>query len=353
MGTPHEEMAQLIFDVLSGKGHEIYMYDERGTQVFDATQANRLWSADEKLMVILGSTKGKPPKPLVTFYTSDVTNLDRFNDIKFALKKHNPWDFSFDTDHFGRTLEPKHFQHMNVTEAQDWSGSTRTSRLPVDGCLVVVRHTRPWNKDTLDQAQRWRRIKSIMLHTPRGERFQFPYKHLLGARAMAQHLTRDTHMHDTCGCLIQNLVKTLGNMRRFQVRAGKLGADELRYQIHSTRAQIKKLLTMISDASTYDTGIQEAQSMINSWKKPKPLAFREARELDSWFNSFDVRPVVESSDPRSEVYAAWQAADRNKYRTLDYLKRNQPGWLSRFEEDPESVTDEISSYIEEFENEEY
>ena len=353
MATPHEEMARLVFDVLSGKGHEIYMYDEKGNQVFSPEKANRLWSADEKLMVSLGWTKGRPPKPLITFYTSDVTNIDRFNDIKFTLKKHNPWDFSFDTEHFGRSLEPKHFKHLNVTETQKWTGSTRTSYLPVDGCMVVVKHNRPWNKEMLEQAQRWRRIRQVMLHTPDGERFKFPFNHILGAKAMAQHLNHNNHMHDEDGKLIQDLTKTLTSLRRFQTRSRKLGADDLLTQVQNTQAQIKKLLSQISDSGTYGTSLTQAREFIRDWKTPKlesaTATFREARELQSWFEDFEPKLMIESDDRKSEVYAAWKATDHNKYRTLDYLKRNVPGWLSRFEADPEEVTTEITNYVTEFE----
>lgn len=358
METAHQAMAQLIFDVLSGKGHQIYMYDPKGNQVFDSKQANRFWSNDEKLMVSLGYTKGKPPRPLCTFYTSDVTNLDRFNDIKFSLKKHNPYDFSFDTEHFSRTLEPKHFKHMNVTEQQKWSGSTRTSYLPVDGVSVVIKHTRPWHKDTLDQAQRWRRIRQVMLHTPNGERFEFPYHHVLGAKAMAQHLNHQNQMHDRDGALIMSLVGALMNLGKLGRRARRVGSEMLCEEITSTRHQLKKLLRQISEARTYETALATARKMITDWNKPFALKtsqpaqpVREARELQRWFDSFSPT-LVETDSSREEVFTAWQASNKNKYRTLDYLKRNHPGWRSRFEADPESVTDEITQLIAEFENEE-
>lgn len=356
METAHQAMAQLVFDVLSGKGHQIYMYDPKGTQVFDPKQANRFWSNDEKLMVSLGYTKGRPPRPLCTFYTSDVTNLDRFNDIKFGLKKHNPYDFSFDTEHFSRTLEPKHFKHMNVTEHQKWTGSTRTSYLPVDGVSVVIRHTRPWHKDTLDQAQRWRRIRQVMLHTPNGERFEFPYHHVLGAKAMAQHLNHNNQMHDRDGALIMKMVESLMHMSKLGRRARRAGAEMLFEEINSTRHQLKKLLKQISEARTHQAALATARKMIADWKMPttspqttQPV--REARELQSWFDSFAPK-LQETENSREEVFTAWQASDKNKYRTLDYLKRNHPGWRSRFESDPESVTDEISQLVDEFENEE-
>ena len=348
MATPHEEMAQLIFDVLSGKGHEIYMYDEKGNQVFDPKKSDRLWSNNEKLMVSLGYTKGKPPKPLVTFYTSDVTDKKRFKDIKFALKRHNPWDFSFDTEHFARTLEPRHFKHMNVTETHSWSGSTRTSYFPINGVLVVIKHSRPWHKDNLDQAQRWRRIKQVMLHTPTGERFKFPLNHVLGAKAMAQHLSQQKSMHDPEGTLIQDLTKSLQNMSALQRRARRLGSTNLLNEISTTRGQIKKLLGQMAETRSYNEGVSKARKMLTDWKQPTkslPLTFREAKDMMGWLESFDLQ-ISENEAKTDQVKAAWVASDGNKYQTLDYLKRNVPGWESRFEADPSAVTAELDEIIE-------
>jgi len=347
MATPHEEMAQLIFDVLSSKGHQILMYDEKGNQVFDPQKSNRLWSKNEKLMVHLGYTKGKPPKPLVTFYTSDVTDSKRFNDIKFTLKKHNPWDFSFDTEHFARALEPRHFKHMNVSENHTWSGSTRTSYFPINGVMVVIKHTKPWQKDALDQAQRWRRIKQVMLFTPSGERFKFPLNHVLGAKAMAQHLAHQNTMHDADGKLIQDLTKSLQNMSSLQRRARRLGAMDLLDHIQGTRAQIKKLLSQISESRSYHTALASSRKLLLDWKQPTPalpLTFREAQEMMGWLENFDPQ-IVEDDSKTEQVKAAWLASDGNKYETLDFLKRNVPGWESRFEADPATVTAELDELI--------
>jgi hypothetical protein len=358
MPIPQEEMAQLIFDVLSGKGHEIRMYDEKGNQVFDPGKANRLWSNNQKIMVTLGYTKGKPPKPLVTFYTSDVTDRKQFDDIKFTLKRHNPWDFSFDTEHFARSLEPKHFKHMNVTEHQHWSGSTRTSYFPINGVLVVIKHSKPWNKQTIDQAQRWRRIKQVMLHTPTGERFRFPINHVLGAKAMAQHLSQQNQMHDKDGALIQSLSRTLQTLGNLHRRAKKLGAEDLLLELFTTRARVAKLLKEISESRTYAAAVQGAKQILRDWKSPKaptqsiqstPATFKEARELMSWFNSFGPS-LAEDKGLEAQVQTAWEASNHNKYETLDYLKRNVPGWQSRFEADPQAVTNELEEIISTLEN---
>jgi hypothetical protein len=78
----------------------------------------------------------------------------------------------------------------------------------------------------------------------------------------------------------------------------------------------------------------------------------EAQQLASWFESFDIRHVLENLEDREisdQVTTAWQTTHGNIYDTLDYLKRNIPGWLSRFEKDPQAVTDTVKKIAAELE----
>jgi hypothetical protein len=88
--------------------------------------------------------------------------------------------------------------------------------------------------------------------------------------------------------------------------------------------------------------------MLTDWKHPTtslPLTFREAKDMMGWLESFDLQ-ISENESKTDQVKAAWVASDGNKYETLDYLKRNVPGWESRFEADPSAVTAELDEIIE-------
>lgn len=349
MQEHQQQMSQLVFDTMTGQGHEIYLYDEQGKQVFDPKQANRLWSNNQKIMIVLGETKGRPSRPLITFNLSSSTDMDRFNDLKFALKKHNIYDYSFDTQLYGRELEPKHFEHANVTESHMWTGTTRTSYFPVDGVNVVVKHNRPWRPEETPMAKRWQRIRQIMLYTADGERLRWPYKDINGARAMAQHLNQQCHMHDHAGQFIQRLVELNQNLRRLQVRAKRAGGGAVLEQILRERGLIKNFLRGIASPDTYKSSLAEAGEWSRQFTKgpsmkPETKQWPEAQQLQEWFDGFDVTHKFESTT--SQVKTALEQSDGNAYRTLDYLKRNIPGWEARFEEDPAGVAKELEDTIE-------
>ena len=258
------EMAKLIFSVLDGGGHEIKMYDENAKQVFTPEKANRIWSNSQKIMIVLGKTEGSPPKPLVKFCTSDVTNPAVFDDFKNAITAHNIYDFTFETEPFATTLKPGHFEFMDIKESNNWTGTTRTSYFPIDNVNVVIRHSRPWNSDQMEKAQRWRRIKQILLFTPDGQRFKFPHNHVLGARAMAQHLNHENNsMHDNSGKLIQDLTKLLFDLRKIQFKCRPSQEWALQTHIVDTRQQIRRLLKAISQTHRYTESVDYAKAWIN------------------------------------------------------------------------------------------
>lgn len=360
--TAQEDMAEKISAALLGSGHEIVYYDKKGNRVFSPEEANRIWSDLEKMMIVIGKTKGRPKRNLATFYTSDVTDPEEFNNIKTTLKRHNIYDFSFDTEPFDKTLEPRHFKHMNVHET--WSGSTRTSYFPVDSVNVVVKHTKPWDKESLGDARRWQRIKKIMLFTPDGERFVFPHNNIVGAKAMAQHLHQGKSMWDVDGKMIQQLATTLKLLRGLQSKASHANCVDFANQISTTRGQIKKLLKTMSRGQSYDTSVQGMYEWAKNWVNQKQNIeesiqiihnrsemILEARQLAEWYDSFDVRTILENEEKLEQVRTAWEQSNGDIYTTLDVLKRNFPGWESRFEDDPQSVTKELEQLVAKIKNE--
>jgi hypothetical protein len=109
---PNAWMAQEIFKILSGMGHEILMFNAQGKRVYDASDAHMMYSVPAALMIQLSYTGGKPAKPVVKFYASNTTDPELVNQCKRTLKSHNLYDHSFDVHVFGRTIEPKNFSKL-------------------------------------------------------------------------------------------------------------------------------------------------------------------------------------------------------------------------------------------------
>lgn len=379
----HARMGQQIYAALTGAGFDIDMFDARGNITQASEEATRFWSDELKTMTVFGGTTGgSAPKPVVTFNISDITVGDpdlfrKFNEVRRLIVKGNNEDFSFRVHRFGRTLTKRNFKHLNTThsvhEGYEWTGSTRTSRLPVDGVMVVIRHTRPWDRDNMERAQRWRRIRSIMLHTPDGQRVQFPYHNLRGARAMAQHLNQGFAAHDEHGKMIQDLTKLSMDLQSIQRKCRHRNAPELGNNIKNTREQIHVLLECLADSALYENTIEDAKEWGNHWKRgeAKPDVnqkapkedfqdFREGRELENWLRSFDVSLTEDDNtttpDDVEQVRSAMNTAkdtDGDKYTAFDALKNDtDSGWGSEFDADPKRATEKFDAILKKLEKDE-
>lgn len=378
---PNEWMAEEIFKKLSGLGHRVFMYDHSGKRVFDPSQSNRLFSDDAKMMITLDWTKGNPQRPQVTFHTSDGTDPRLLDEVKSTLKKHNLYDHSFDTRPYGRTLQPRQFAHMNkepVTES-NWTGSTRTSRYKVGLTEVVIRHNQ--RLDDCDNARRWTRIADIFIHHRDGSRYRFPYKHILGAKAMAQHMDQGSQPWDSQGETILTLLQAVMQLRKLK-RWANSHDELLANQIEHTQRDLKALLSKISSSSGYQAGITHAADLGRTWQaaasapdvfppdtglaaaalgmsapvdQPETLSeepetmFKEAREMQAWLDQFDVKRLYETDD--LDIVSASQETGSTDPRTvLDNLSKNVTGWESRFEENPMEVLNQIEAVLDQIKN---
>ena len=362
-----------IFNILSGLGHRVFMYDGTGKRVFDPTKSDRLFSADAKMMITLGWTKGKPARPLVTVHTSDATDADVVDAIRAPMRKHNLYDHSFDIRPYGRNLEPKNFAHMNKTEVTEsaWTGSTRTSRWNIGETQVVIRHNQKLMDS--DDARRWTRIRDIFIHAADGTRYKCPWKHILGARALAQHMDQQGQPWDRAGQAVHTLITALLQMRKLKNWCMQHRPDVME-QVVQLQQQIKHLLKQISQDHTYATAMDQAQQLSQTWTVqqqqsqaqwpqdlPQAVAgvasmlpssqthtgeFRESMDLDRWFDQFLMENIF-GEDHTADVAAAITDSGSDDPRdVLSSLTKNVIGWSSRFEQDPQSVLDSLRAAME-------
>jgi hypothetical protein len=362
---PNKWMADQIFNKLSGMGHEIYMYDSQGTRVYDPNQADRIFSNTAKMMVTLGYTKGKPSMPLVTFNISDSTNTKLLLNVKETLSSSNKYNHSFDIRRYGRTLEPKMFAHMNkqdVTEST-WTGSTRTSRWRTGLTEVVIRHSERLLDD--DSARRWCKVRDIFIHAPDGARYRMPMKHILGAKALAQHINQNGQAWDSKGAVLNHMIQVQQQCRR--LRNWLQQNDEgLVPELDAMQMKIKHCLKQVSNEHGYAQAMQEAEQMVETWtrhtqmheapcgesmqeawhavcaeaEQNMPLenhaephvqhtdSWPEHRELMEWFTQFGTLNELNTADVQDAVSITKSDDPRE---LLAHLNDEIPGWESEFE----------------------
>jgi hypothetical protein len=93
-------------------------------------------------------------------------------------------------------------------------GNARMSYQDLGEARLVVKHSQPVNLDLA--AGRTMHIDSIYIENAQGERFRYPYKHLNGARALAEHIKNGGTPYDSIGKHISSLSEELASLRKFK-----------------------------------------------------------------------------------------------------------------------------------------
>ena len=83
-----------------------------------------------------------------------------------------------------------------------------------ENARLVVKHTAPVNLELA--AGRTMHIESIYIENADGERFKYPFKHLNGARALAEHIKHGGTPYDPIGKHISSLSEELAHLRKFK-----------------------------------------------------------------------------------------------------------------------------------------
>ena len=98
-------------------------------------------------------------------------------------------------------------------------GTARMSYQDLGEAKIIIKHSQPVNTELA--AGRTMHIESIYVENAQGERFKYPFKHLGGARALAEHLKHGGIPYDAIGKHITSLSEELANLRKFKNYVGR------------------------------------------------------------------------------------------------------------------------------------
>ena len=98
-------------------------------------------------------------------------------------------------------------------------GTARVSYQNIGEARIMIKHTESINQESA--TGRVQKIGSIYIESSEGERFKYPYKHLSGARAMAQHVSEGGKPFDDFGQHITGLSEELNKLRKFKTYMGR------------------------------------------------------------------------------------------------------------------------------------
>jgi hypothetical protein len=140
------------------------------------------------------------------FAKDRLLNFDVQNTGKDQLDKR---DYAF-------RAKPKEEPVMQQTPMMESKlyGTNRISYQDLGEARLVIKHSQPVNTDLA--AGRTMHIESIYVENAQGERFKYPYKHLNGARALAEHLKHGGIPYDAIGKHITSLSEELAQLRKFK-----------------------------------------------------------------------------------------------------------------------------------------
>ena len=93
-------------------------------------------------------------------------------------------------------------------------GTAKTSYQRIGEATLIIKHRDVVNQE--NPAGRAQRIESIYVENAQGERFKYPYKHLNGARAMAQHVAHGGNPYDGIGQYMVGLSEEMNRLRMFK-----------------------------------------------------------------------------------------------------------------------------------------
>lgn len=141
-------------------------------------------------------------------------------------------------------------------------GSNRISYQDLGEARLVIKHSQPINVDL--PAGRTMHIESIYIENAEGERFKYPYKHLNGARALAEHIKHGGNPYDNIGQHICGLSEELAHLRKFKGYVSR--QDQLSEAMANVTGrvierieEIKETLNKLQRTGFYSTYVENFQ----------------------------------------------------------------------------------------------
>jgi len=203
-------------------------------------------------------------KSLREFARRRLLNFSTRNLVKSNLDKRD-YNFLSKTGGDGQMTESK------------MRGTNRTSFQDIGEAKIIVKHSQNVNYD--NPAGRTLHIESIFIENASGERFLYPFKHLNGARALAQHVAHGGNPYDAIGEHVIGLSEELSKLRFFKGYVGR--QDQISEAMSSVTGkvierieQVKKEIHQLQSATHYNSFVEsfaqsEAQQipedLVNDW----------------------------------------------------------------------------------------
>jgi hypothetical protein len=248
---------------------------------------------------------------------------------------------NFDTRDIAKSnLEKRDYEYLSqkigesqMTESKLY-GTSMTSYQQLGDTKLIVKHSAPVNSEI--PTGRAQKINSIYIENSQGERFKYPYKHLNGARALAQHIGHGGTPYDSIGKHVIGLSEEMNKLRMFKGYVDRnptisenVGA--VRNKVAERIEEIKKQISDLQHPSRYETFaesfeeqevVQIPEEIVNDWIDRLTIrTFNE--ELKNVF-PYILKLIDESDLPIKELGADDLLADTPEISQEDYTNISIP-----------------------------
>jgi hypothetical protein len=216
-----ETVAEKIFKILKGNGHDIQMFTDEGATTVDPSEGRRFFINQTGTMVSLDETDNNRE---IKVSIGANTDIDVLKDTLHQVKKlANSSIIEYTLKSYTKSIEPKDFDYqaqkvrdMNqVNEAIGQAyGSTKSSYQKLESARLIIKHTKPVNEE--QRGSRSRNISAIYIENADGERYKFPSNNLAGGRAMLRHVKEGGTPYDDFGKHIVEQCIELKKLKEFK-----------------------------------------------------------------------------------------------------------------------------------------
>lgn len=277
----YDKIADKIFQIVKGYGHQPLMYNVRGDEISNPEEARKFFIKEPNYMISLDDDQDT-----VRFIRNSSIPLEELESVMKHIKQlAQSYMMKTHLSAFGKTISPKAFADEaekvkgreknkddvvetvelvgDIAEASltRLHGSRKTSYQTLESVRIIVRHRQAVDEEK--HGARSRAIQSIFLEKD-GERFRFPHNYLPGARAMARHMYEGGDTTDSIG---QHIVEQTGNfikLREFYryARTNKLineNSEDIVKVVRENIDQIRNSLGKLAGAKSYGRIKEEIQ----------------------------------------------------------------------------------------------
>ncbi len=167
-------------------------------------------------------------------------------------------------------------------------GNARMSYQDLGEARLVIKHSQPVNLDL--PAGRTMHIESIYIENAHGERFKYPFKHINGARALAEHIKHGGIPYDSIGKHIISLSEELGQLKKFKNYVGRQeqlseAMGDITTKVMERIDQVKKEIHSLQRSSYYE---QFAESFTEQQAREIPESL-----MNDWVDRLTIRTFNE------------------------------------------------------------